>query len=124
MPIEHHKNSIRQCQHFIELGGDDQQRGALIALFERAVGFYAFLVNINAYDQPGVEAGKLAADEVLALRERILATLDSVPRDFPTLMSKLGADTDTESALLLLEHLAANGGRTNVEFRDGCWSRG
>ena len=33
----------------------------LIALFERAVGFYAGLVNINAYHQPGVEAGKKAA---------------------------------------------------------------
>ena len=32
--------------------------GALIALYERAVGFYASLVNINAYHQPGVEAGK------------------------------------------------------------------
>jgi glucose-6-phosphate isomerase len=32
--------------------------GALIALYERAVGFYGPLVNINAYDQPGVEAGK------------------------------------------------------------------
>lgn len=27
--------------------------GALIALFERAVGLYAGLVGINAYDQPG-----------------------------------------------------------------------
>jgi glucose-6-phosphate isomerase len=35
--------------------------GALIALFERAVGFYASLVGINAYHQPGVEAGKKAA---------------------------------------------------------------
>ena len=32
--------------------------GMLIALFERAVSFYASLVNINAYHQPGVEAGK------------------------------------------------------------------
>ena len=32
--------------------------GLLIALFERAVGFYASLININAYHQPGVEAGK------------------------------------------------------------------
>ena len=32
--------------------------GALIALFERAVGLYASLVGINAYHQPGVEAGK------------------------------------------------------------------
>ena len=34
------------------------QLGLLIALFERAVSFYASLVNINAYHQPGVEAGK------------------------------------------------------------------
>src|SRR5665213_149043 len=32
--------------------------GLLIALFERAVGFYANLINVNAYDQPCVEAGK------------------------------------------------------------------
>ena len=32
--------------------------GMLIALFERAVGIYASFVNINAYHQPGVEAGK------------------------------------------------------------------
>ena len=32
--------------------------GALIALYERAVSIYASLVNINAYHQPGVEAGK------------------------------------------------------------------
>ena len=32
--------------------------GALIALYERAVGLYASLVNVNAYHQPGVEAGK------------------------------------------------------------------
>jgi glucose-6-phosphate isomerase len=38
--------------------------GALIALFERAVGLYAFMIGINAYHQPGVEAGKKAAGEV------------------------------------------------------------
>src|SRR5262249_57313131 len=39
--------------------------GLLIALYERAVGFYGSLVSINAYDQPGVEAGKKAAGEQL-----------------------------------------------------------
>src|SRR5207247_7598072 len=34
--------------------------GALIALYERAVGFYGSLVNVNAYHQPGVDAGKKA----------------------------------------------------------------
>ncbi|KAK6116099.1 hypothetical protein DH2020_008368 [Rehmannia glutinosa] len=50
--------------------------GALVALYERAVGIYASLVNINAYHQPGVEAGKKAAGEVLALQKRVLAVLN------------------------------------------------
>jgi hypothetical protein len=37
---------------------DARTIGVLIALFERAVGFYASLVGINAYHQPGVEAGQ------------------------------------------------------------------
>ena len=45
--------------------------GALIALYERAVGFYASLVNINAYDQPGVEAGKKAATKLLQLQKHV-----------------------------------------------------
>ncbi|ONK74179.1 uncharacterized protein A4U43_C03F3620 [Asparagus officinalis] len=51
--------------------------GAVIALYERAVGIYASLVNINAYHQPGVEAGKKAAGEVLALQKRVLAVLNA-----------------------------------------------
>ena len=35
--------------------------GMLIALYERVVGLYASLIGINAYHQPGVEAGKKAA---------------------------------------------------------------
>ena len=31
--------------------------GAMIALYERAVGLYASLVNINAYHQPGIIHG-------------------------------------------------------------------
>ena len=45
--------------------------GALIALFERAVSFYAELININAYDQPGVEAGKKAASDVIEIQRSI-----------------------------------------------------
>src|SRR5205823_12357224 len=50
--------------------------GALIALYERAVGFYGSLVNINAYDQPGVEAGKKAAENLLELQKRVRAKLN------------------------------------------------
>jgi len=49
--------------------------GVLIALFERAVGLYASLININAYDQPGVEAGKKAASGLLAIQKRVLDAL-------------------------------------------------
>src|SRR5438067_13449138 len=45
--------------------------GALIALYERAVGFYGALVNINAYNQTGVEAGKKGATELPQLRPKV-----------------------------------------------------
>lgn len=40
--------------------------GVLVALFEKSVSMFASFVNINAYDQPGVEAGKQAAKEYLS----------------------------------------------------------
>ena len=49
--------------------------GMLIALYERAVGLYATLVNVNAYHQPGVEAGKKAAAAVLDLQRTLLTVL-------------------------------------------------
>lgn len=49
--------------------------GALIALFERAVGYYASMVNINAYHQPGVEAGKKAAQGIIEIQRHILAVI-------------------------------------------------
>jgi glucose-6-phosphate isomerase len=47
--------------------------GMLIALFERAVGLYASFVNVNAYHQPGVEAGKKAATNILELQKKVAA---------------------------------------------------
>jgi len=57
---------------------DERTLGALIALYERAVGFYASKININAYHQPGVEAGKKAAGEIIELQKKIIAG-DAVP---------------------------------------------
>ena len=82
--------------------------GALIALFERAVGLYASLVNVNAYHQPGVEAGKKAASAILALQGRVLAALDATPRHAVEIARAIGAG-DVEAVFLLLEYLAANG---------------
>lgn len=83
--------------------------GILIALFERAVGFYASLVGINAYDQPGVEAGKKAAAAVLALQTRVTAALSPRPRTAAEIAASIGSEDDTETVFCLLEHLAANG---------------
>ena len=53
--------------------------GMLIALYERVVGLYASLVGINAYHQPGVEAGKKAAGGVIALQRELVAALRAAP---------------------------------------------
>ena len=84
--------------------------GALIALYERAVGLYASLVNINAYHQPGVEAGKKAAASILDLQRRVLDVVRAVdqPLSLPTVAAKAGAADDVESVYKILRHLAAN----------------
>jgi glucose-6-phosphate isomerase len=84
--------------------------GILLALYERAVGLYAQLVGINAYHQPGVEAGKKAAAAVLALQGRILAELRRKGDGFQTaegIASALG-EGDIETVFAVLRHLAAN----------------
>ncbi|MBT0652730.1 glucose-6-phosphate isomerase [Geomobilimonas luticola] len=89
---------------------DARAVGALIALYERAVGLYASLVNINAYHQPGVEAGKKAAGEVLALQGNILAALRRIAGKAFTaeeLAAELGEE-ETETVFRILLHLAAN----------------
>ena len=87
---------------------DASSLGALIALFERAVGLYAELININAYHQPGVEAGKKAAAEVLALQVRLEDLLaDGQPRSLEDLASQLGL-ASPEPIFWILRHLCHN----------------
>jgi glucose-6-phosphate isomerase len=88
---------------------DARTVGGLIALFERAVGLYAGLVGINAYHQPGVEAGKKAAASVLALQGKVLAALSDVPQTAEQVVAAAGSPEAVESVFLILEHLAANG---------------
>jgi glucose-6-phosphate isomerase len=83
--------------------------GGLIALFERAVGLYAGLIGINAYHQPGVEAGKKAAASVLALQGKVLAALSAAPQTADQIAAAAGVPDQAETVYLLLEHLAANG---------------
>lgn len=88
---------------------DAKTIGALIALFERAVGLYASMVNINAYHQPGVEAGKKAASSVLTLQEQVESALSDNPRSADQMAELMGPRVSREWVYLLLEHLAGNG---------------
>lgn len=96
---------------------DAYRIGVLIALFERAVGYYGYLVNINAYHQPGVEAGKKAATAILELQSKIVVRCD--PSTFMAfarnpletaqeLARELQVPDQSENVLHILEHLSAN----------------
>ena len=82
--------------------------GTIIALFERAVSFYASLVNINAYHQPGVEAGKKAAGAFLqvlsAVREKLAKAGGTITAD--EIATAICADA--EEVYFCLSHLAVN----------------
>lgn len=105
-----------------------QTLGALIGLFERAVGFYASLVNINAYHQPGVEAGKKAAGTVLETQLNLVEAIKNDPTKVGTAADwaeVVGCEGD--QAFKILQHLAYNNrgikmtGRTPAEATfQGC----
>ena len=88
--------------------------GALIALFERAVTFYASLVGINAYHQPGVEAGKKAAAAFLDLLKNVRQALQAAtgPSTADTIAAAAGAEP--EDVYHALNHLAANSPAVSV----------
>ncbi len=90
--------------------------GALIALYERAVGFYGSLVNINAYDQPGVEAGKKAASRLLELQKRVREELSDEEKTAEEIARSV--DADPEDVFHLLQHLASNDARIKVAAGD------
>jgi glucose-6-phosphate isomerase len=90
---------------------DPRTIGALIALYERAVGFYASLINVNAYHQPGVEAGKKAAGLVVELQTKALAFLRKEKGKSFTLeeiAAAIGAPEEVEIIFKSLEHASAN----------------
>ncbi len=90
--------------------------GAIIALFERAVSFYASLVNINAYHQPGVEAGKKAAGDFLkvlsSVRDQLKKSRSGTAADIATALK-----ADPEEVYHCLVHLSAN--NTHVSLAQG-----
>ena len=89
---------------------DARTIGVLIALFERTVGLYASLININAYHQPGVEAGKKAAGAVIVLQKSVVELLNGTKREMTAaeVAAELGKPDDVEAVFAILRHLAAN----------------
>ena len=95
--------------------------GVLIALYERAVGLYASLVGINAYHQPGVEAGKKAAAEILKVQLQVMQFLEAhrgVEHQLEQIVQATDSKEDPETVFLVLEHLTANPDR-GVMKREG-----
>jgi glucose-6-phosphate isomerase len=85
--------------------------GLLIALFERATGLYASLVNVNAYHQPGVEAGKKAATRFLGIQKTLFAHLRQHQGAFFTvreLAQALNLENEASTLHKLLEHAVLN----------------
>ncbi len=104
--------------------------GALIALFERSVGLYASLININAYHQPGVEAGKKAAGAVISLQKALVEVMAKQSQGLTALAiaTELGRPDEVEAVFALLRHLAANPGsgiemKTNGAFADWTFTK-
>lgn len=87
--------------------------GALLALFERAVSFYASFRNINAYHQPGVEAGKKAAGKAIELQKKILSSLSNTPQTCQEL------EAASEDGFYILKYLAVSESH-GVKF-EGSW---
>ncbi len=95
--------------------------GFLIALYERTVGLYASLIGVNAYNQPGVEAGKKAAAAILELQRKVLVEVRAKPKEHRSaeeIARAVGAEADTEIVFKILRHLAANPER-GVTVKDG-----
>ena len=86
--------------------------GGLIALYERAVGFYASLINVNAYHQPGVEAGKKAAGTVIDVKMKTLSHLQyHKGHDFTSaeLANAIAAPEQVETVFKICERLSYQG---------------
>ncbi|MBR90567.1 MAG: glucose-6-phosphate isomerase [Verrucomicrobiales bacterium] len=86
--------------------------GVLIALYERAVGLYASLIGVNAYHQPGVEAGKKAAETVIGIQKQVIDCLMRRGGHAMT-VDDLAMETqnveEIETIFKICEHLSANG---------------
>jgi len=114
--LEHPDLRLRSAEPLIDPTPDQLERmrvifEMLIALFERAYLISWREENINAYHQPGVEAGKKAAAAVLQLQGRVEACLKEAgkPMSADEVAQAIGEADSAETIFAIARHLAANG---------------
>ncbi len=103
---------------------DEFSTGVLVALFERAVGYYSALINVNAYHQPGVEAGKKAAGEVIKLQAIIVDFINENKQKAHTagdIAAGLNISGREEDVYLICQHLSANSDRGIKKAGTNIW---
>lgn len=126
---EHTRNSLYEAGRdsiTIEVPGvTPESLGALIALFERAVGIYAELIDVNAYDQPSVT--KDSARSVVDLQREVIAYIAQLeePQTADVIAAGIGRSEDAETVFKLLNRLAHKSGRDLTVISEGspCMAR-
>ena len=104
--------------------------GMLIALYERAVAAYAEFININAFNQPGVEAYKKASKEVNRVNLKLQDYIEQSSASDDTAVSaeeaaqSIDEETQVHVVAGLLDRFYINnrvfsGKRVEREFKDG-----
>jgi glucose-6-phosphate isomerase len=83
----------------------ERSLGALLALYERAVGLYAELIDVNAYHQPAVD--KYAAIPILTLQQEIVTHLTRSGDQWTawSLAEAIGRPEQADMVHRVLEHL-------------------
>ncbi len=85
--------------------------GMLIALYERAVAFYAELININAFHQPGVQAYKKASDRINELQltlQEYIANSEGLTGHSTTIAESLSCPDEADEIDGILAKFAVN----------------
>ena len=80
------------------------------------------MIGINAYHQPGVEAGKKAAGEVIALQAQLMNVLRAHaarPFKIEEIDQHLGSVSDLETLFKICEHLSSNPDRKIAKVAGG-----
>ena len=67
--------------------------------------FYAELVNINAYDQPGVEAGKKAAANIIEYQQKVRSILDEGGEHTINEITSLIENSESEPIFFILREM-------------------